>query len=89
MGVGCWSTPNLRTKIPDFGGFDSSRVLIIRGGSLTSIGNFPEMSSQAISVGIILVGRSGVSTRLAGAHNEERGKSRRCLCITVVLGCLL
>ena len=29
---------NLRTKILDFRGFDSSRILILRGGILTSIG---------------------------------------------------
>ena len=34
---------NLPTKIPDFRGLDSSRILILRGGILTSIGNFPEI----------------------------------------------
>ena len=37
---------NLRTKIMDFGGVYSSRILILRGGILMSMGNFLEMSSQ-------------------------------------------
>ena len=32
---------NFRTKIMDFGGFDSSRILVSRGGILMSIGKFP------------------------------------------------
>ena len=32
-------TANLRTEILDFRGFDSSRVLILRGGILMSIGS--------------------------------------------------
>ena len=51
---------NLRTKILDFRGFDSSRILILRGGILMSIGNISEIMIQAILVGIILVGRLGV-----------------------------
>ena len=54
------STANLRTNIMDFRGFDSSIILIIRGGILMSIGGFPESLSQAILVGIMLVGRLGV-----------------------------
>ena len=53
---------NLRTKILDFRGFDSSRILILRLGILMCIGNFTKMLSQRILVGIILVGRLGVST---------------------------
>ena len=51
---------NLRTKIPDFGGFHSSRIFILRDGLLVSIGNFLESLSQAILVGTILAGRLGV-----------------------------
>ena len=36
----------IHTKILDFRGFDSSRILILRGGILKSIGNFPDVSSQ-------------------------------------------
>ena len=39
---------SLRTKLPDFGGFDSSRILISRAGILMSIRNFPESLSQRI-----------------------------------------
>ena len=35
-------TANLRTKILDFRGFDSSIILMSRGGILMSIGHFPE-----------------------------------------------
>ena len=53
-------TANLRTKILDLGGSDSSIVLIPRGGILMSLGSFLESLSQAILAGIILVGRLGV-----------------------------
>ena len=53
-------TANLRAKILDFGGFDSSRIFSLRGGILMSIGNSPEVSSQRILVGMILVGRLGI-----------------------------
>ena len=56
-------TPNLPTNIVDFRGFDSSIILILRGGILMSMEDFPESSSQAIVVGIMLVGRSGVHRR--------------------------
>ena len=54
------TTADLRTKILEFRGLGSSRILILRGGILVSIGNFTESLSQAISVGIILVGVLGV-----------------------------
>ena len=53
-------TANLRTKILDFRGFDPSIILILRDGILMSIGDFLESLSQAILVGIMLVGRLGV-----------------------------
>ena len=53
------STPNLPTNIMDFRGFDSSTILILKGGIL--IGDFPERLSQTILVGIMLVGRLGVT----------------------------
>ena len=52
------TTANLRTRILDLGGFDSSRILTLRGGILMSIGDFPETLSQQIW--IILVGRLSV-----------------------------
>ena len=45
------TTPNLPTNIVDFRGFDSSTILILRGGILRPIGDFPESSSQAMLVG--------------------------------------
>ena len=54
-------TANLRSNIVDFGGLDSSIILSFRGGILMSIGNFLETLSQAILVGIMLVGRLGVN----------------------------
>ena len=54
-------TADLRTKTLDFRGFDSSRILILRGGILMSIGNFPERFSRATFVGMILVGRLDVA----------------------------
>ena len=42
-------TANLRTKIMDLRVFDTSRILILRGGILMSIRNFPESLSQGIS----------------------------------------
>ena len=44
-------TPNLPTNIVDFGGFDSSIMLILRGGIPGPKGDFPESLSQAMSVG--------------------------------------
>ena len=42
-------TANLcTTKILDFGGLDPSRVLILRGGILRYMGDFPESLSQRI-----------------------------------------
>ena len=57
-GVLCMA--NLHTKILDFRGFDSSIILILRGGVPRAIGKYPESLGQAILVGISLVGRLGV-----------------------------
>ena len=51
---------NLRTKILDFGGFDSSRILTSKGEILMFMGNFPQGLGQQVLAGIILVGRLGV-----------------------------
>ena len=55
-------TANLRAMILDFRGFDSSRILNSRGGIVRSIGHFPDSLSQAVLVGIVLIGRLGVFT---------------------------
>ena len=64
------ATPNLRTKILDFRGSDSSRILISRGGILMSIGDFPESLSQAMVVRTMLVGRLGVSIQCQNITSE-------------------
>ena len=53
-------TANLLTNIMDLRGFDSSTILVLRGGILMSIGDFPESLSQAILVGSMFVGGLGV-----------------------------
>ena len=58
------STANPRTKILDFGGFDSSAILILRSEIPRPVGDFPESLSQAILAGVILVGRLGVLGKL-------------------------
>ena len=53
-------TANLPTNVVGFRGFYSSIILILRGRILRYKGNFPESSSQAMLVDIMLVGRLGV-----------------------------
>ena len=53
-------TANLRTNIMDFRASDSSIILIMRGGILRSIGDFPESLMHAVLVGAISAGRLGV-----------------------------
>ena len=74
----CAGTADLRTKILDVRGFDSSRLLILRGGIPRPIGNSPESLSQAILVGIILVGTLGVfwSSRQASPELHETDSLR-------------
>ena len=54
------ATPNPPANIVGFRGFDSSIMLILRGGFLMPIGNFPGSLSQAMLVGTMLVGGLGV-----------------------------
>ena len=53
------ATASLRTDILDFRDFDSSRILISRGGILMSTGISPEVLGRRILAGIILVGGLG------------------------------
>ena len=55
----------------DFRGFDSSIVLIQRGGILMSTGNCSKSLTQAMVVGVMLVGRLGVSSTLIFVQKEE------------------
>ena len=70
-------TANLRTKTPSFRGSDPRIVLISRGGILMSMGMFPESLSQAILVGIVLIGRLRVApARRDPRLDAEQGLSR-------------
>ena len=51
---------NLWTKVLYFRGFDSSRILILRGGILAFVRNSQQSLSQRILAGRILVRRLGV-----------------------------
>ena len=73
MAIGGLNTANLPTNIMDFRGFDSSIMLIIRGGIPRPIGDFPKSLSQAILVGIMLVLRLGVHGSVLG-EGAEAGK---------------
>ena len=55
-------TANLPTNIVDFGGFDSSIILVLRGGILVPTGDFPENMSQAMLVGCNFSRRIGRKT---------------------------
>ena len=61
-------TPNRPTNIVGFRGFDSSTILIQRGGIPRPIGDLPESSSRAMLVGTMLVGGLGVCPYLC-THN--------------------
>ena len=52
--------PIILGNIVGFRGFDSSIILNLMGGIPMSIGDFPESLSQAMLVGMMLVGRLGV-----------------------------
>ena len=52
-------TANLRTKILDFRGFDSSRILI-EGEEFPGPGEFPGKFESSNLIGVILVGRLGL-----------------------------
>ena len=54
--------PNLPTNTVDCRGFYSNIILILRGGILMSR-KFPESLTQAMLVGVMLVGRLGVRFR--------------------------
>ena len=74
------ATANLRTKIPDFRGFDASRILILRGGVLMPIGDFPyiwvnESSRDNLSREIGRRGREGKGGGVA-TRGQERSRGR-------------
>ena len=81
--LSCSGTHNLHTNIVDFGGFDSSIMFCLMGGIPRPIGDFPESLSQAMLVGIMLVGRLGVlisrrsSPEGLAAGGEGRGPAQQ------------
>ena len=63
----------MNIKIMEFRGFDSNIILIERGGIPRPIGISPEMFSQPIFGGIILVERLGVAqARWTGSRRLAR-----------------
>ena len=70
------NTPSPPTNIVDFRGFDSSIILIQRGGILRPRGNLPESLSQAMLVGTMLLGRLGVVSELL-ENRLSRAAGRR------------
>ena len=75
-------TVTLHTDIMDFIGFDSSTILILRGGIPRPMGKLPESLSQAILVGIMLVGRFGVSLLIITSDLETNEVDPRSHLIT-------
>ena len=72
-----WATANLRTKILDFRGFDSSKILISRGRILMAIGGFPgKLESTNLSREILSkeIGRTPVP-RCAGPRDADHAPS--------------
>ena len=57
-----------RGSRPGCGSLRSIFVLIVRGGILRPRGDLPESLSQAMLVGVMLVGRLGVPDGNAAAH---------------------
>ena len=94
------NTPNPPTNIVDFGGFDSSVVLILRGGILMSIGDFPEVLSQAMLVGCNVSREIGRMACFCGVRPAKYYRCHRVpimcyvlfpvvLCLFVCIVCLL
>ena len=79
-------TPNPPTNIADFRGFDSSIILIERGGIPRFIGKLPESLSQAMLVGTMLVGRLGVHNHSEPPLSVCASRSackQACMCVCV------
>ena len=64
-------TANLRTKILDLRGFDSSTILILRGGIPRPVENSPESLSEHI----LEVERLGLPTRPSREASFSRARS--------------
>ena len=69
------------TSILDFGGFDSSRILKVRGGILTmSIEDFPDNLHRGILAEMILAGRLGVACSAPAAREAGTAVWTSVLC---------
>ena len=66
-------TTNLRTKILNFRGFDSSRVLVLRGWTSHARGEFPGKFESSKLSRDNLVGRSGVRHMEARSGEPDFG----------------
>ena len=83
------ATANLRTKILDSRGFDSSIIFMLRGGILMAKVNSLESLSQRVLVAIILVGRLGVRPSSRGENGRMWGfASSQCLLQKLLLSLL-
>ena len=82
-------TTNLGTKILDFRGFDSSIILIIRGGILVSMGEVLESLSQESSKRNNLSRDIGCPIRGASAHLQTTCRVKHAqTCRACGLSCL-
>ena len=82
------ATASLRTRNLDFGGFDSSIILIQRGVILMPIGDFPELLSQRILAGVILVGSSSRFFIFRGGTPRSTGNLRRNIYVYIYIICI-
>ena len=82
-------TANLPTNIVDFGGFDSSIMLNLRGGIPRPKGNFPEILSQAMLLGVMLVGRLGVPHQVGSGAAPDQWIIRMIILMLLLLLLLL
>ena len=79
QGRNAYLRPTSVLRILDVRGFGSSRILIMRGGILTSVGEiFPAVLSQRILVRIVLVGRLGAPQRNVARDVTRCRATRAC-----------
>ena len=77
------STPNLPTNIVDFRGFESNIIFMLRGGIPRPTGDFLEIVSQAMLVGIMKVGRLGVTLVLNGHTHKTQAYDNMMMMMTI------
>ena len=92
----CCATPNLPTNIVDFRRFDSSTILIKKGGTLVSIGEFPgKFDSGNVSRDNVSreIGRIAYGSYTIMLHSYVmllwcRGLMLH-ICLTIIMGLIL